>query len=70
METCVHLCQYLADSFLEWEMVQSCREKQVLGSSQSTLLCSVTFFFFFETRAVRKIMRNNASEPDRLQMTI
>jgi hypothetical protein len=69
METCVHLCQYLADLFLEWEIVENCREKQVLGWSQSTLLCSVTFLFF-ETRAVRKIMRKNASEPDRLQMTI
>ena len=43
---------------------KSCRENKKL------ILCSVTFFFFYENRAVYKILWKNKIEPDRSQMTI
>ena len=34
------------------------------------ILCSITFFFFFENRAFCEIMCKNIVQPDRTQMTI
>jgi hypothetical protein len=39
MKTYVHLWQYLAELFLEWEMFQT----KVTGKIKTNILCSVTF---------------------------
>jgi hypothetical protein len=39
MKTCLHLWQYLAEFFLEWEMFQI----KVVEKIKTHILCSVTF---------------------------
>ena len=63
MKTYVHLWQYLAQFFLEWEMFQT----EVLEKIKTRILCSVKFS---ENRAVYEIMWKNMVELDRPQMTI
>ena len=41
MKTFLHLWQYLADFFLEWEMFQI----KVVEKIKTHILCSVTFFW-------------------------
>jgi hypothetical protein len=64
MKTTIHFWIYLAQFFLEWEMLQ----EKVVEKVRTYVSCSVTFFF--ENRAVYEIMRNNIVGPGRPQMTI
>ena len=48
MKTNIHFWPYLAEFFLEWEMF----ETKILEKIKTHILCVVTFFFFFENRAV------------------
>jgi hypothetical protein len=64
MKTYVHLWQYLAEFFLEWEMFQT----KVVEKIKTHVLCSITFFT--ENRAVYEIMWKNVVQPDTPHMTI
>ena len=55
-----HLWEYLAEFFLEWEMVQV----KVVQKVKTHILCSVTFS---ENRAVCEIMSKNMAKPQRPQ---
>jgi hypothetical protein len=60
----VHFWQYLAEFFLEWEII----ETQVTEKKKN-ILCSVNFFFF-ENHALCEIMWKSMVEQDRPHMTI
>ena len=62
-EDVLHLLQYLAKLFLEWEMFQV----KVVDKIKVHILCSMTFF---RKSAVYKVMSKNMVEPKRLQMAI
>jgi hypothetical protein len=63
MQTDTHFLSYLAQFFLEREMLQT----KVVDNIKIHILCSI---IFFENRAVYEIMWKNIVEPGRLQMTI
>jgi hypothetical protein len=63
MKTYVHLCHYLAEFFLEWQMLQT----KVVEKIKTHVLRSV---FSPENCAVYERMGKNKVEPDRPQMTI
>jgi hypothetical protein len=63
MMTYVHLWQYLAEFFLEWEMFQT----KVVEKIKTHFLFSN---FFPENLAVYEITWKNIVEPDRPQMTV
>ena len=52
MKTFSRLWKYLAEFFLEWEMIQI----NVVEKTQTHILCSITFP---ENRAIYKIMSKN-----------
>jgi hypothetical protein len=43
---------------------------KVVEKIKTHIFCSITFFFFFENRAVYEIMWKNIAEPDKPQMII
>ena len=51
-KTNIHLSLYLAQFFLEWEMLQT----KVVEKIKTRILCSITFFFPPENRAVYEIV--------------
>jgi len=59
----VHLWQYIAQFFFEWEMFQTA----VVQKIKTYILCSI---FFFENHAVYDIMWKSIVQLDRPQMTI
>ena len=61
----VHLWQYLAQFFLEWEMLQT----KVVQKIKTHILCSITFFSS-ENLDVYEIIWTNSVESDRPQMII
>jgi len=61
MKTYAHL-RYLAEFFLEWEMMQT----DVIEKTKTHNLCSVTFP---ENRTVYEVMWKNMVESDRPQAT-
>jgi hypothetical protein len=63
MKTYVHLWQYLAEFFLEWEVFQT----KAVEKIKTHLLLSVTFS---KNRAVYEIIWKDSVEPDRRQMKI
>jgi hypothetical protein len=64
MKTYVHLWQYLAEFFLEWEMFQTIDVEKI----KTHILYSITFFS--ENHAVYRIMWKNMVGLDRLQITV
>jgi hypothetical protein len=50
MKTFVHLWQYLAEFFLEWEMLQT----KVVQKNKTHILCPINVFY--ENRAVYELM--------------
>ena len=48
MKTNIHVLSYLAQLFLEWEMLQT----KIVEKFKTNILCLIIFFFFFENRAV------------------
>jgi hypothetical protein len=64
MKTNTHFRSYLAQLFLEWEMLQT----KILEKLETHVLCSVTCIL--ENRAVYEIMWKNVVERVRPQMTI
>jgi hypothetical protein len=65
MKTFLHLWEYLAEFFLEWEIFQT----KVVEKIQTHILRSVTFFSPLENRAIYELMWKNV-KPDRPQMPI
>jgi hypothetical protein len=61
MKTTVHLWEYLAQFFLEWEMFQT----KVVEKIKTHISCSITLS---RSRAVYEIMWKNTSDLDRPQM--
>jgi hypothetical protein len=62
MNTNIHFLSYFAPQFLEPEVYQkNCKENRNIFCIQ---------YFFFENRAVYKIMWKNILQPDSPQMTI
>ena len=45
-------------------------QTKVVDEIKRNILCSVTFFFFFENHAVYEIMWKNMVQPDKPHMTI
>jgi hypothetical protein len=65
MKAEVRFLLFLSQFFLEWEVFQT----KVVEKFETHILCSITFFFFFN-RAVYEIMWKNIVELVRPQMTI
>ena len=63
MKTYVHLWQYFAEFFLEWEPFQT----KVAEKIKTHILCSI---LFFENRAVCEVILQYMAERDGPQMTI
>jgi hypothetical protein len=63
MKTFSHLRQYLASSFLEWQVF----ETKAVEKNKTHISCLI--FFFFESRAVYEIMSKNEVDPEGPQMT-
>jgi hypothetical protein len=60
MKTFSLLWQYLAEFFLEWEMFQI----KIVEKIRTHILCSVTFFFFFENRAICEIISKHTVQSE------
>ena len=70
-ETYVHLWQYLAQYFLDWEIF----ETEVLEEIKTHVLCSITYFLFFfsfflKIHVVYELILQNMAQPDWQQMNI
>jgi hypothetical protein len=61
-----NIISYLAQFFLEREQFQ----KQFVKKFKTQILCSITYSFFFENRAVYGIMWENIVQPERPQTAI
>jgi hypothetical protein len=66
MKTFLHLWQYLAEFFLEWEMFQI----KFIEKIKTHVLGSITFFFRKSYSLWDNVKKNNMVETERPQMTM
>jgi hypothetical protein len=64
MNTSVYLQTYLAEFFVEWEMLQAKLQRK----TQTNILWAI--FSFSKSHTIHEIMYKNMIQPDRPQMTI